>query len=308
MTATLPAPEQVRPQVRPRRASGRSRTWIGWTFILPNFLGFAALTLVPVIASLALSFLDWDSYSTPRWVGLDNFERMIHNDNFWTALRNTAYYAVGHVPLTLAAALGFAVLLNQKLKGVQFFRTALFFPYITSLVAVAVVWNMLLSPEMGPVNQFLRAIGIDNPPGWTTSTTWAMPAVIVASVWRDLGYYMILYLAGLQTIPAELYEAARVDGATGWQRFRFITLPSLRPTTFFVLIMLTISSFKVFDLIQVMTEGGPGRATLVLSQVIYREGIVQGRFGYSSAVSMVLFVIVLTITVVQFRLQKRSES
>ncbi|GAA1715353.1 sugar ABC transporter permease [Kribbella yunnanensis] len=286
----------------------RSRTWVGWSFILPNFLGFAALTLVPVIASLALSFLDWDSYSTPRWVGLDNFERMIHNDNFWTALGNTAYYAVGHVPLTLAAALGFAVLLNQKLKGVRFFRTALFFPYITSLVAVAVVWNMLLSPEQGPVNQFLRAIGIDQPPGWTTSTTWAMPAVIVASVWRDLGYYLILYLAGLQTIPAELYEAAQVDGATGWQRFRYITVPGLRPTTFFVLIMLTISSFKVFDLIQVMTEGGPGRATLVLSQVIYREGIVQGRFGYSSAVSMVLFVIVLTITVVQFRLQRRSEA
>ncbi|TDC28201.1 sugar ABC transporter permease [Kribbella albertanoniae] len=290
------------------RRRSRSRTWIGWSFILPNFLGFAALTLIPVIASLALSFLDWDSYSTPRWVGLDNFERMIHNDNFWTALRNTAYYAVGHVPLTLAAALGFAVLLNQKLKGVRFFRTALFFPYITSLVAVAVVWNMLLSPDLGPVNQFLRAIGIDNPPGWTTSTTWAMPAVIVASVWRDLGYYMILYLAGLQTIPAELYEAAEVDGATGWQRFRYITLPGLRPTTFFVLIMLTISSFKVFDLIQVMTEGGPGRATLVLSQVIYREGIVQGRFGYSSAVSMVLFVIVLTITIVQFRLQKRNET
>jgi len=303
VTATLSAPPELR--------SGRrrvSRTWIGWSFILPNFLGFAALTLIPVIASLALSFLDWDSYSTPRWVGLDNFERMIHNDTFWTALRNTAYYAVGHVPLTLGAALGFAVLLNQKLKGVRFFRTALFFPYITSLVAVAVVWNMLLSPDLGPVNQFLRAIGLDHPPGWTTSTTWAMPAVIVASVWRDLGYYMILYLAGLQTIPAELYEAARVDGASGWQRFRFITLPSLRPTTFFVLIMLTISSFKVFDLIQVMTEGGPGRATLVLSQVIYREGIVQGRFGYSSAVSMVLFLIVLTITVVQFRLQKRSES
>lgn len=303
MTATLSAPAQA-PATRRR---GRSRTWIGWSFILPNFIGFAALTLIPVIASLALSFLDWDSYSTPRWVGLDNFERMIHNDNFWTALRNTAYYAVGHVPLTLGAALGFAVLLNQKLKGVRFFRTALFFPYITSLVAVAVVWNMLLSPDLGPVNQFLRAIGIDHPPGWTTSTTWAMPAVIVASVWRDLGYYMILYLAGLQTIPAELYEAAQVDGATGWQRFWFITVPGLRPTTFFVLIMLTISSFKVFDLIQVMTEGGPGRATLVLSQVIYREGIVQGRFGYSSAVSMVLFVIVLTITVVQFRLQKRSE-
>ncbi|MFI5706573.1 carbohydrate ABC transporter permease [Kribbella sp. NPDC051620] len=308
MTATVSAPPEVRrPVPAPPLARRRSRTWVGWSFILPNFIGFAALTLVPVIASLALSFLDWDSYSTPRWVGLDNFERMIHNDTFWTALKNTAYYAVGHVPLTLCAALGFAVLLNQKLKGARFFRTALFFPYITSLVAVAVVWNMLLSPESGPVNQFLRAIGIDHPPGWTTSTTWAMPAVIVASVWRDLGYYMILYLAGLQTIPAELYEAAQVDGASGWQRFRHITVPGLRPTTFFVLIMLTISSFKVFDLIQVMTEGGPGRATLVLSQVIYREGIVQGRFGYSSAVSMVLFVIVLTITLGQFRLQRRSE-
>ncbi|MEU0096698.1 sugar ABC transporter permease [Kribbella sp. NPDC006257] len=303
MTATVSAPRPTRRRSRLRS----SRSLIGWSFILPNFIGFAALTLVPVIASLALSFLDWDSYSTPKWVGLDNFERMIHNDTFWTALQNTAYYAVGHVPLTLAASLGFAVLLNQKLKGARFFRTALFFPYITSLVAVAVVWNMLLSPEAGPVNQFLRAIGIDHPPGWTSSTTWAMPAVIVASVWRDLGYYMILYLAGLQTIPAELYEAARVDGASGWQRFRYITVPGLRPTTFFVLIMLTISSFKVFDLIQVMTEGGPGRATLVLSQVIYREGIVQGRFGYSSAVSMALFVIVLTITVVQFRLQRRSE-
>ncbi|WP_350277995.1 sugar ABC transporter permease [Kribbella sp. HUAS MG21] len=292
-------------RARPRRR--RSSTWVGWSFILPNFLGFATLTLVPVLASLALSFLDWDSYSTPRWVGLANFERMIHNETFWTALRNTAYYAVGHVPLTLVAALGFAVLLNQKLRAVRFFRTALFFPYITSLVAVAVVWNMLLSPDLGPVNQLLRAIGVDNPPGWTTSTTWAMPAVIMASVWRDLGYYMILYLAGLQTIPAELYEAAQVDGASGWQRFWHITVPSLRPTTFFVLIMLTISSFKVFDLVQVMTEGGPGRATLVLSQVIFREGITQGRFGYSSAISMVLFVIVLTVTLVQFRLQRRSE-
>jgi multiple sugar transport system permease protein/alpha-1,4-digalacturonate transport system permease protein len=302
MTASLSAgPARVRTGRR------RSSTWVGWSFILPNFVGFATLTLIPVLASLALSFLDWDSYSTPRWVGLANFQRMIHNDTFWTALQNTAYYAVGHVPLTLIASLGFAVLLNQKLKGVRFFRTALFFPYITSLVAVAVVWNMLLSPDLGPVNQLLRAVGVDHPPGWTTSTTWAMPAVIMASVWRDLGYYMILYLAGLQTIPAELYEAAQVDGASAWQRFWNITVPSLRPTTFFVLIMLTISSFKVFDLVQVMTEGGPGRSTLVLSQVIFREGITQGRFGYSSAVSMVLFVIVLTVTLVQFRLQRRSE-
>ena len=285
----------------------RRTTLVGWTFILPNFVGFAALTLVPVIATLVLAFMKWDSYSSPEWVGLANFRRMLDNENFWTALQNTTFYAAGHIPLTLVASLGFAVLLNRRLRGVRFFRTALFFPYVTSLVAVAITWNMLFSPDTGPVNQLLRAIGIDDPPGWTTSTTWAMPAIILTSVWRDMGYYMVLYLAGLQTIPAELYEAAETDGASPWQRFVHITLPSLRPTTFFVVVMLTISSFKVFDLVQIMTEGGPGRSTLVLSQLIFREGITQGRFGYSSAIALVLFVIVLSVTVFQFRLQRRSE-
>ncbi len=285
----------------------RRTTLVGWSFILPNFVGFAALTLIPIVATLCLAFMQWNSYSTPEWVGLDNFRRLWASETFWTALRNTAYYAAGHIPLTLVAALGFAMLLNRKLKGIGIFRTALFFPYITSLVAVAVVWNMLFSPDAGPVNQFLHAIGVSETPGWTTSTTWAMPAIIITSVWRDLGYYMVLYLAGLQTIPGELYEAAEVDGAGPWARFWHITVPSLRPTTFFVLIMLTISSFKVFDLVQVMTEGGPGRSTLVLSQLIYREGVREGRFGYSSAIALVLFLVVLLITVVQFRIQQRGE-
>ncbi|WP_338702306.1 sugar ABC transporter permease [Streptomyces sp. Q6] len=285
----------------------RRTTLIGWSFIVPNFLGFAALTLVPVIGALAMSFTQWDSYSTPKWVGLGNFERLWNDSNFWAALQNTFYYAAGHIPLTLVVSLGLAVLLNQKLRGVRVLRTAFFFPYITSLVAVAVVWNMLLSPEAGPVNQFLTFIGIDNPPGWTSDQDWAMPALIVASVWRDMGYYMVLFLAGLQTVPAELYEAARMDGAGPWQRFWHVTLPGLRPTTFFVTVMITVSSFKVFDLVQVMTEGGPGRSTLVLSQLIFREGITQGRFGYASAVSLALFLICLVITVIQFQMQRRSE-
>ncbi|AXG76667.1 carbohydrate ABC transporter permease [Streptomyces paludis] len=285
----------------------RRNTLVGWSFILPNFLGFAALTLIPVIGTLLLAFTNWNSYTTPEWIGFDNFRRMFDDGNFWTALENTTWYAVGHIPLTLVAALGLAVLLNRKLKGVGVLRTAFFFPYITSLVAVAVVWNMLLSPELGPVNQFLKFIGIANPPGWTTSTEWSMPALVITSVWRDMGYYMVLYLAGLQAIPGELYEAARVDGANAWKRFWHVTLPGLRPTTFFVLVMLTVSSFKVFDLVQVMTEGGPGRSTLVLSQLIYRQGITQGRFGYASAISLVLFLIVLSITLVQFQLQRRSE-
>ncbi|WP_392668446.1 carbohydrate ABC transporter permease [Streptomyces sp. LN785] len=285
----------------------RRNLLVGWSFILPNFLGFAALTLVPVIGALAISFTDWDSYSTPKWAGLDNFQRLWTDSNFWAALQNTLYYAAGHIPLTLVVSLGLAVLLNQKLRGVHVLRTAFFFPYITSLVAVAVVWNMLLSPESGPVNQFLTFLGVDHPPGWTSSQRWAMPALIITSVWRDMGYYMVLFLAGLQTVPAELYEAARMDGAGPWQRFWHVTLPGLRPTTFFVTVMITVSSFKVFDLVQVMTEGGPGRSTLVLSQLIFREGITQGRFGYASAVSLALFLICLVITVIQFRMQRRSE-
>ncbi|HLU75411.1 MAG TPA: sugar ABC transporter permease [Nonomuraea sp.] len=294
------------------RAPRRRRHWrsilIGWSFILPNFLGFALFTLVPVLAAFALAFMAWDSYSTPEWVGLDNFVRMWGDENFHVALHNTLFYAVGHIPLTMAAALGLAMALNRKLRGVEFFRTAAFFPYVTSLVAVAVVWNMLFEPNAGPVNLFLQAIGLDDPPRWVASTDWAMPAVILTSVWRDMGYYMVLYLAGLQTIPREYYEAAKVDGAGAWQRFWNVTLPSLRPTTFFVLVMLTIQSFKVLDLIMVMTDGGPGRSTLVLAQLIYREGIREGRFGYSSAIALVLFLIVFTVTVVQFRINERRSS
>ncbi|KQR17097.1 carbohydrate ABC transporter permease [Cellulomonas sp. Leaf334] len=285
----------------------RRNTLIGISFILPNFLGFALLTLVPVVAAFGLAFMEWDSYNPAEFVGLDNFQKMFGNDTFWIALRNTLYYGIGHVPLTLLCSLGLALVLNRKLRGVRFFRTAAFFPYVTSLVAVAVVWNMLFNPTMGPVNQLLTTLGVANPPGWTSSSDWAMPAVIITSVWRDMGYYMILFLAGLQTIPVEYYEAARVDGANAWQRFWHITLPTLRPTTFLVLILLTVGSFKVFDLIVVMTDGGPGRATLVLSQLIYREGIAQGEFGYASAISLVLFVIVLLVTVLQFRLGERRD-
>jgi len=294
------------PQPRTRRRARRT-TLIGWSFILPNFLGFAVLTLAPVIAAFGLAFMDWDSYNTPEWIGLKNFQRLLHDESTKIALRNTAFYAAGHVPLTILAALGLALLLNRKLAGVRFFRAAAFFPYITSMVAVAVVWNMLFNPEFGPVNQFLHAIGVDNPPGWTSSTTWAMPAVIVTSVWRDMGYYMVLFLAGLQAIPQEHYEAAKVDGANAWQRFRAVTLPGLRPVTFLVLILLTVQSFKIFDLIVVMTDGGPGRATLVLSQQIYRQGIVEGEFGYASAISLVLFALVLVLTLTQFWFNNRRE-
>jgi ABC-type sugar transport system permease subunit len=306
---TEPALRERRPLGPAARSRPRSLRpiLVGWSFILPNFLGFALLTLVPMVFGLALSFMDWSPWGDPEWVGFENFERMFRNSTFWIALWNTTYYAAGHIPLTMAVSLGLALLLNRTLAGLGFFRTAFFLPYVTSLVAVAVVWNMLFNPTSGPVNQFLQFVGVTEPPGWTSSTAWAMPAVIVASVWRDMGYYMVLFLAGLQTIPTELYEAARVDGANAWQRFWNITLPGLRPTTFFVLIMCTVASFKVFDLIVVMTDGGPGRATKVLSQLIYEEGIREGRFGLASAISLVLFLLVAGFTVIQFLVQRRRE-
>ncbi|KJL32204.1 carbohydrate ABC transporter permease [Microbacterium azadirachtae] len=305
-TTTDRPPATVQRTVASRRMRRRS-ILIGWSFILPNFLGFALFTLVPVLAAFVLAFMNWDAYNPPTFAGIKNFTRLFGDQNFHVALGNTLLYAIGHVPLTLVCALGLAILLNQKLRGIAFFRVAIFFPYITSLVAIAIVWNMLFDPVNGPINQFLHLLGIANPPGWTSSTGWALPAVIITSVWRDMGYYMVLFLAGLQAIPQEYYEAAAMDGAGRWRTFWNITLPSLRPTTFLVLVLLSVSSFKVFDLIFVMTGGGPGRATLVLSQLIYQDGILNGQFGYSSAISLVLFLIVLIVTVFQFRIQQRRE-
>ncbi|MEU8376531.1 MULTISPECIES: sugar ABC transporter permease [unclassified Micromonospora] len=283
-------------------------TVAGWSFILPNFVGFAVLTLLPVAVLFYVAFTSWNVFGVAEWTGTANFRRMWGDASFWTALRNTVYYTVFHIPLTLAAALGLALLLNRRLRGVRFFRTVAFFPYVTSIVAIAIVWNQLFSPEYGPVNALLRAVGVDDPPGWTTSSTWSMPAVIIVGTWRYMGYYMLLFLAGLQTIPAQLYEAAETDGATAWQRFVHVTLPGLRHTTFFVTVLITIESFKVFDLILVMTGGGPGQSTLVLSQYIYQKGFEENQFGYASAVSIVLFAICFGITVIQFMVNKRRNS
>jgi multiple sugar transport system permease protein len=301
-------PEPPRQLRAPRTSLKVRNALIGWTFILPNFLGFAVLTLTPVITLFYMSLTDWNIFGTAEWVGFDNFTRLVGDKSFHTALGNTFYYAALHIPITIVVSLALALLLNQKLRGAAFFRTVAFFPYITSIVAVAVVWNMLFSPEFGPINQFLGLFVDGDLPGWTVSKDWAMPAVIIVGTWKDMGYYMLLFLAGLQTVPGELHEAARIDGAGSWQRFWNVTLPCLRPTMFFVTVMVTIQSFKVFDLILVMTDGGPGQATLVLSQYIYQKGFEQFEFGYASAVAVVLFFICILVTVVQFLYNKRRDA
>lgn len=288
-----------------RKRRRRRQDMVGYSFILPNFLGFFAFTLIPVFFSFGLSFCEWDSAHPISFVGMENFKRLLTDQTFHISLKNTLFYTVWTVPLTIVLSLGMALLLNQEIKGRVVFRSIFFFPYVASLVAICVVWNMLFNPDMGPVNCLLSALGVKELPRWTASVKWALPTVIGLSVWKGAGYYMIVYLAALQGVSREIYEAAVVDGAGGVKRFFAITLPMLTPTTFFVTMMLVISSFRVFDTIYIMTGGGPGRATNVLVYDIYNTAFVKFQFGYASAISMVLFLLVLIITLIQFRAEKK---
>ena len=293
---------------RRRSKLTRRNHLIAYSFIAPNFIGFFCLTFLPVLFSLVLAFLRWDSANPMEFAGISNFTKMASDSTFRISFFNTLYFTVGTVPLTLIGALGLALILNQPIKGRTFFRSVFFFPYIASLVAIAVVWNMIFHPDMGPVNSLLRAIGVANPPRWSASVDWAMPTVIGLSIWKGVGYYMVVYLAALQGIPRELSEAAIIDGANSWQLFRHVTLPLLTPTTFFVLLMLVINAFKIFDLIYIMTSGGPGRSTNVLVYHIYNTAFIRFEFGYASAMAVVLFAFVLILTLRSSGLRRSSSA
>lgn len=284
----------------------RKKALIAYSFILPNLIGFFLFTFVPIVFSLFLSFCEWNSGGDVRFVGLQNFIYMFTEDrSFGTSVLNTLYFMVGTVPVTLLIALGLAILMNKPLKGKVFFRSVLFFPYVASLVAVAVVWMALFNPDRGPINGILMAIGIDSPPRWAASTTWAMPTIMGLTVWKSMGYYMIVYLAALQGVPKDLYEAASLDGASKWQQFRNVTWPGVMPTTFYILMMLMVAAFKSYDTMYITTQGGPGEATKVLAYHIYNTAFVSSKFGYASALAMILFAIVISVTLIQFKLEKR---
>ena len=278
---------------------------VAYSFIAPNFIGFAVFTMVPIVFAVALAFLHWDGSNPIEWAGFTNFIQLLDDDQFKAALKNTIVYTVGTVPITLFSSLFLAVLLNQGIQGRNFFRTVSFFPYVASLVAVAAVWNMMFNPSKGPVNMALYALGFESVPKWAADKNWAMVTIILFSVWKYMGYYMIIYLAGLQGINPELYEAANLDGTNTWQRFRYVTFPQLGATTFFVLVMLTIQCFKVYDIVYMVTQGGPGTATLVLVYDIYNKAFISWNLGSASAVAMVLFFLVLVVTLVQFNGEKR---
>ena len=297
----------------------RKNTLVAYSFLAPNFIGFAVFTLVPVICAIALSLFEWNGgdISKLKFVGLDNYATIFatkkvaekgigyffNRADLGIALKNTVFYTVVTVPLTIVCALALALLLN-RIRGAVFFRTVFFFPYVSSMVAICVCWSFMLMKD-GPVNQLIMGLGIDFNKAWTADSTMAIWSIILVSVWRNMGYYMVLYLAALQGIPRELTEAATVDGANKWQQFLHVTLPQLKPTTFFVSVMMVISCFKIYDVVEIMTEGGPGRATKMLVTYIYDEAFIKVRYGQASAISMVLLVIVLLVTIIQFSSEKK---
>ena len=278
------------------------KLWALTVLLLPSLAGMLVFVMGPVLASFGLSFAKWDLFGDIQWVGLDNYVRALTDPAVLQALANTLIFIAGYVPSVMVIALPLALLLNGKLKGKVFFRAVHFVPVVTSWVAISLIWRWLLNPEYGIINFALSLIGVDGP-GWLYDPDWAMFGIILTSVWKDIGYVMVLYLAGLQDIPETIQEAAEIDGASAVQRFFTITWPLLARTTFFVTTILLINSFQVFDQVWVMTQGGPAGATSVMMELIYKNAFSYYRMGYASAISWVLFSLIFIVTIIQNRLQ-----
>lgn len=301
---------QTDARAAPRQRGGmsalrRQETIAGYLFLLPNILGFLIFSSIPVIVTLSISLLDWDMIRTPKFVGIDNYVKLLSDDPvFRRVLLNTAYYVAGTVPATVILSLLLALAMNANVRGISFFRAVFFIPVISASVAVAMMWRWIFNTDYGLLNLWFTTVGLPRIP-WLSSTAWAMPALIIMAVWKSLGFNMVIFLAGLQGISPPLYEAASIDGANRWHRFRYITVPMLAPTTFFVLIISVIGSFQVFDLAFVLTKGGPGDATNTMVLYIYNQAFQFFHMGYAAAIAWVLFAIIFVITLLQTQLQRR---
>jgi multiple sugar transport system permease protein len=273
-------------------------------FLAPFFIGLVAFVVGPVIAALLMSFTHWDLASPPVWVGSQNYNELIRDHVFWTSLANTFYFTFVSVPTTLILALFFATLLNRRIAGREFFRAVYFAPATTSIVALSLLWAWMYSPDFGIINYTLYKAHL-TAVRWLADPVWAMPSVIIMSIWRSLGFNIVVFLAGLQAIDRGLFEAAEIDGANPWRKFLHVTVPLLSPTLFFATVMALITSFQVFEQTFIMTQGGPGNATMTLVYYIFQTGFTYLRMGYAAAVSFALFLVVLIMTIVQLRLQRR---
>jgi multiple sugar transport system permease protein len=289
-----------------RSRAARREERAGFLFASPWLIGTLLFLIGPIVASVLLSFTDWNLISPARWVGLENYRDMVADRDFRQSINVTLYFAVLAIPLYQVAGVALALLLNQRLRGMYLFRTILFLPAVLSGVAVAVLWSQLLNPDLGVVNQFLRAIGIDDPPRWLNSSTWAVPAVVLMGLW-GVGSGAIIYLAGLQNIPPALYQAAKIDGAGTWQTFRHITLPLLTPTLLFTLLVGVIGAFQVFDAAYILggSRGGTRGSLLFYVLNLWNEGFRNGRFGYASALAWVLVIVAAIVIVLIFKTSSR---
>lgn len=286
----------------------RKEGLFGWLFLLPEIIGILLLYLFPLIFSLVLSFSEWNlvgGLSSIHFAGFENFLKLFQDEKVIMALKNNFLFTIFTVPIGMFLAIILAVIIHTKVYMSSYFKIAFFIPYISSIIAIGAVWSALFHPSLGPINQFLAGLGFENPPMWLASPKTALISIIIITIWAGIGYQIIIYLSSLSSIPEELYEAASIDGASQLQQFFKITLPLLGPTNVFLFITLLIGSFKVFDLIAFLTQGGPNNSSTVIVFRIYEEGFQQFNMGYASAISWLLFIIVGIITLISWKLQKR---
>jgi len=281
-----------------------------YLFIAPNFIGFIIFILIPVIYSLVVSFTDFNifkGFGAATFIGLRNYSNMFLDPGFLHSLKNNLMYAAVTIPSMMGLALLIAPVLNKNVYFSKLLRAMFFLPYITSIVAIAAIWKMIFNPSQGILNQILFSLGFQKVPGWIGDLKWALPSIMIVGIWIGLGYNVVVYMSGLQGISTELYESARIDGANGGQIFRYVTIPLLQSTTFFLLITNVINSFQVFGTVNILTGGGPGNATEVLAHYMYINGFKFNKMGYASAQGWFLLLLIFAITLFQWRMQKKYE-
>lgn len=302
---TNPAIAAARPEKKKRlnRMQKSEALW-GYLLIAPGTILLLVFVVLPVLAAGAISLTRWTLLTPPEFVGLENYSKLLPDPVFHKVLLNTFYFTAASIPLGIVCSLGMAVALNQKIRGLAIFRTAYYLPVISASVAVSAVWMWLLDSNYGLINYVLTRLGLPAA-SWLNSTTWAMPAIILVTVWKNMGFNMIIYLAALQDVPQELYESARMDGAGRWKLFQHITLPMISPALFFTIITGVISSFQSFDLVYNMTDGGPARSTSLIGYYIWQQAFDFLRMGYGAAIAYVLFFFILVVTLIQWRARKR---
>ncbi|MFC0215393.1 carbohydrate ABC transporter permease [Paenibacillus chartarius] len=307
MTKSMPAANDA-PAARKRRSSlQRGETLAGIIFVSPMLLGVTVLVLLPILATLVLSFADWNfvaGFKGVKWVGLDNFQKLLKDPIFLKSVRNNLLFLFV-VPIYMMISMVLAVIIDRFVYMKGFFKVAYFMPYISNIVAVAVVWQVLFEPTYGPINEFLKSIGIANPPKWIADPNFALISIMMITVWISIGFNLIVYIAALQSIPKDLYEAADIDGANNWMKFRSITFPMLSSTSFFLLVTGIISTFKAFDVIAVLTQGGPIGSTTMMVWYLYDTAFQNLKIGYASSIATMLFLFVLAITGIQWFAQKK---